>query len=208
MSTTQPKVYLISGASRGIGYALIEQISQRPNHIVYAAARDPANAAALNKLAESRSGAIKVVKLVAGSEEDAKAIMEQVRSAEGHLDVVLAVSGVALWQHYAPVKDCTNESIMEHFNTNLIGTVSLYRNVYPLLKAAPRGAIFMPMSSTMASITKAGEYAFPLCGLSMSKASINMLVRNIHLESEKEGFVVFPMDPGWVSGQPSEGRHR
>lgn len=48
------KVYFISGANRGIGFALTKELSQDSSNIVIGSARDVSNAKELQELVESR----------------------------------------------------------------------------------------------------------------------------------------------------------
>lgn len=56
--------YLISGASRGLGYETAKQLlAQNPDNRVIAAVRDPSKAAQINELVKQYPGAIDVVTL-------------------------------------------------------------------------------------------------------------------------------------------------
>ncbi|KAF9475949.1 hypothetical protein BDN70DRAFT_883047 [Pholiota conissans] len=68
MSDTQPTIYFITGATRGIGYALVADVaSQDPSAIIYAGARDPTGegASRLKELTEKYSRCIEIVRYMA-----------------------------------------------------------------------------------------------------------------------------------------------
>lgn len=83
----------MSGATRGLGLGLVKNLSSRPNTIVFAGARDPSIADELNALVAKSKEKLHVVKLVSGSEEDAKAAAKIVQEKTGKLDVLIANAG-------------------------------------------------------------------------------------------------------------------
>lgn len=88
-------VYFISGANRGIGLALVNEIANRDSAaVIYAGARDPANASSLQKLAEEFPGRVTVVKYVAGDVEVNSSIAEQLKTRHGRVDVVIANAAI------------------------------------------------------------------------------------------------------------------
>lgn len=69
---------LVSGANRGIGFGLTEALAKRPGTVVFAGARDPTNATALNALAVKYPHSVHVVKLTSGSTEDNKSAVAEI----------------------------------------------------------------------------------------------------------------------------------
>lgn len=85
--------FSVSGANRGIGFALVQELVTRPNTVVFAGARDLANATELNKLALQHAATLYPVKLTSGSVEDNQAAIAMIEKTTGHLDVVIANAG-------------------------------------------------------------------------------------------------------------------
>ena len=83
----------VTGANRGIGFALVEQLASRDNILIFAGARDPSKADRLNQLAQEKQGKIVVVKLDVTSEEDAKKAAEMVKEKVSKVDVLIANAG-------------------------------------------------------------------------------------------------------------------
>lgn len=70
-TTDNNKIWLITGANRGIGLYLVKNLISRADAIVYAGARDPQKATELQKLATANKN-LHIVKITSGSIEDAK----------------------------------------------------------------------------------------------------------------------------------------
>lgn len=83
----------VTGANRGIGYDLVLALLKRyPNAVLFAGARDPTSADALNELANSDSR-VHVVELIADDEESNKGAVEEVKKVTDRLDIVVANAG-------------------------------------------------------------------------------------------------------------------
>jgi norsolorinic acid ketoreductase len=88
--THYPKV---SGANRGIGLALVKALSAKlPHATIFAGARDPASADALNTFAKENTR-LRVVKLIAHDEGSVKDAVAEVRKVTDRLDIVIANAG-------------------------------------------------------------------------------------------------------------------
>ncbi|KAJ6553733.1 hypothetical protein DFH09DRAFT_1495298 [Mycena vulgaris] len=90
-------VYLISGANRGIGYALAASLAARPDTVVFAGSRDPA-AQSLKDLAAKHPN-VHPVKLTSADQADNEAAIAEIQKIAGQLDVIIANAGtVVLFQ--------------------------------------------------------------------------------------------------------------
>jgi NAD(P)-dependent dehydrogenase (short-subunit alcohol dehydrogenase family) len=121
------KTILITGASRGIGRALIDEALRRGAKHVYAGTRGP--------LAHA-DARVTAVKLDVTSAED---IQRAVASIDT-LDVLVNNAGVA------PYDDLTDPEVLERtFAVNLFGMLNVTRAFLPLLKCS-RGAVVNHLS--------------------------------------------------------------
>jgi NADP-dependent 3-hydroxy acid dehydrogenase YdfG len=113
MPESSPKIYLVAGATRGLGIftecrpslrtdilmflglAFVDDIATKdPSAIIYAGARDPTNGAAqLIQVAAKYPGRVHVVKYVAGDKEGNDALAKQIAAEHGRLDTVIANAG-------------------------------------------------------------------------------------------------------------------
>ena len=85
----------VSGASRGIGYKFVEQLSGRPNTIIFAGVRSLplAESSDLAKLAAKLPEVVLPIKLNSGDEEDNQAAAKYVEGKVGKVDVIIANAG-------------------------------------------------------------------------------------------------------------------
>ena len=65
------QTYFISGANRGIGFSMVQQLAAKSGVKIIATARDPTSATALNELAKANLQ-VKVVQLDVSDEESIK----------------------------------------------------------------------------------------------------------------------------------------
>jgi len=184
--------WFISGANRGIGLEFVEQLSRRPNTIVFAGARIPSKATALTRLA-SENPNIHIVQLSSTSVADAAAAAKTVEKITGGLDVVIANAGIA--NNWQSVTEIDIDSLQEHYAVNVAGPIILFKALYPLLlKRQTRK--FITVSTFAASITEL--LPVPSTVYAGSKIALNLFTKRVHAELVGEGFVAIPISPGAV----------
>ncbi|KAF8169529.1 hypothetical protein BJ912DRAFT_172830 [Pholiota molesta] len=196
MSESPAKIYLIAGATRGLGLALVADIvAKDPSAIVYAGARDPSapGASKLKELAGKYPGRIDVVKYVSGDKDGNNAIAKSIGENHGHVDTVIASAAIAKYQgktHETPIHEYE-----EHFSVNVLGPIVLFQSTRELLQAsaAPR---FVAVSSGAGSIELIPSVPVDGGPYGASKAALNWVARKIHYENP--WLVVFPVCPGIV----------
>ncbi|KII87120.1 hypothetical protein PLICRDRAFT_42759 [Plicaturopsis crispa FD-325 SS-3] len=192
--SSSPTVYVVSGATRGIGLGLVTALVARPNVLVFAGARDPPSATALHALSAAHPGKLRVLKLVAGSTEDAKAAAETVKKEVGRVDVLIANAGIG--NVFATAHEIKPEEVDKHFKVNTLGTLIFYQAFHALLLASPAAPKFVVISTVGGSIEVGAALPLGLAAYGTSKAALNFLTREIHFENER--FVAFAVHPGTV----------
>ncbi|MEE6179181.1 SDR family NAD(P)-dependent oxidoreductase [Mycobacterium sp. 050134] len=121
------KTVLITGASRGIGQALVEEALARGAGRVYAAMRRPA---------AHPDGRVTPLTLDVTNAAQTRAAVEQV----GSLDILVNNAGVALYD------DLSDHSVLErHLAVNLFGTRDVTQAFLPLLTRS-KGAVVNNLS--------------------------------------------------------------
>lgn len=187
-------VYLVSGANRGIGLAIVTALASRDNTIVFAGARNPSAATDLHALVEKYPGKFHVVKLVSNDKAGNEVAAAQIKEIAGRLDVVIA--NAAISQYYGSVLETPTEQLNEHFDVNVGGTLVLFQAVYPLL-AENAGSKFVAISSGAGSLADGAVLPMKFFAYGVSKAGVNYLLRRIHVEHPE--LVAFAISPGMVA---------
>ncbi|KAL1695212.1 hypothetical protein GGG16DRAFT_45414 [Schizophyllum commune] len=188
-----PTVYLVTGANRGIGLAIVTALAARPDAVVFAGARDLARADKLHALANAHPGRIYVTKVVSADKENNKAAIEEIKRVAGRLDVVIANAGIG--DSYEKALEVPTEQMVRHFEINTNGPLVLFQATYPLLRGnkTPK---FVTISSALGSIALAGQMALDVYAYGASKAAVNWVMRKLH--HDFTDMVIFPISPGRV----------
>jgi NAD(P)-dependent dehydrogenase (short-subunit alcohol dehydrogenase family) len=93
-----------------------------------------------------------VVKYDAAVEQDAFDIVKELQQKHGvdRLDIVVA--NAAIVKSYPLVKDVKRAEILELFEVNAFGVVSLYQATRYLLQESPNKPIFAPVGSSAGAL--------------------------------------------------------
>ncbi|KZO92381.1 NAD(P)-binding protein [Calocera viscosa TUFC12733] len=178
-----PIVYLVSGANRGIGLAIVTKLAVRENTIVFAGARNPASAKELQALEAKYPGKVHSIKLSSADEADNKAAVANVKQVAGRLDVVIANAGI-------------NYSYIPSEQVNVLGPLVLFQASYQLLKASSDTPKFIVVSTAVGSIEVGTKFAIPVLPYGTSKAAVNWLTAKLFYEYP--GLIAVPVHPGPV----------
>jgi norsolorinic acid ketoreductase len=167
---------------------------------VIAAVRDPSNSTSksLSSLPVGKGSALITIPLDASSETSITNAIHTLKTKHSitSLSVVIANAGMA--EFYGTVLQTPVQGARDHYNTNVVGALSLFQEVYPLLQSSPEGVLpkFVTVSSTVGSIGAMEDWPMNATAYGSSKASLNWLTKNIHIENP--GLIAFPIHPGYV----------
>ncbi len=166
------RVTLITGASRGIGFAAAEEIVGRGGKVTITGRDADALAAAVKEL-----GGSAVALGVAGKADDAdhaRATVEATIAAFGRLDHFVA--NAAVNPVYGPILSAPPAAVRKVFEVNIIGAIEWIRLVHEAWMAENGGSIV-----TMSSVTGLG--ASPGIGVyGISKAALIALTEQLSVE--------------------------
>lgn len=180
----ESKVWLITGASRGIGKAIAEEAMQA-GHRVMAGVRNPAT----SQLSSDDWPAEQLVvqTLDVNQESDIKAAVAACLDRFGRIDVLVNNAGYGL---QGTVEEVTMEQVRQQMETNFFGLVALTQAVLPGMRAQQDGYIF-----NISSV--AGLIGTPALGLyNASKFAVNGLTEALHQEVAPVGIKVSCVEPG------------
>ncbi|KAL1740427.1 hypothetical protein HDZ31DRAFT_47524 [Schizophyllum fasciatum] len=189
--TTSSTVYLVSGANRGIGLGFVTLLAERPDSVVFAGARNPDAASDLHALAAKHPDRVHIVELKACDEKGNARAIEQIQQKMGRLDVVIA--NAAICTELNELINVTPDTMREHFDVNVVGTLVLFQAVYPLMKVSPTKK-FIVIGAKGGSIALGPDWGIRVGPYAISKAAVHYLAKK--LQFEHEDFVIFPICPG------------
>ncbi|PWN87984.1 NAD(P)-binding protein [Acaromyces ingoldii] len=191
-------IYLITGASRGIGRSLTALLLSRPNNTVIAAVRkiDDDNAKALNALPRESGSKIILVKLDGVVESDAHAAVDTLIKAHHieHIDVVIANAGVN--DSLPSVNETTPDNIRRTLDINVYAPLTLFQATRSLLKASPSVPKFVIISSIAGSLDYISKSPLSNLSYSVSKAAVNVL--GVRIAAEESDITTLLLHPGLV----------
>lgn len=180
-------IVLITGATRGIGFAAAKQLASRGARAIIAS-RDLQRA---EKAAGKIGGSAEAIQLDITDESSLRNAVEQLRQRHGRLDVLANNSGVLL-DGDEMLSSLKPQTLRDTLETNLIGTFRVSLAMLPLLKqsAAPR---IINVSSGAGQLD--GEPQAWAPAYSISKTALNMLTQQ--LTAALPDVMVNSMCPGW-----------
>jgi len=190
---------LISGANSGIGYATAKVIASASAHYhVILASRSPekGNAASEEIKAAGIKGEISTIELDVTNQSSIAAAAKRIEADHGHLDVLINNAGIY-------IKDGTlKDQLGKTFSTNVIGPALMTEAFTPLLLKSSKPYL-LHISSKLGSIALASDptrfdYGLDALGYRVSKAALNMLMKQDSKRLGQQGIKVFAICPGLV----------
>lgn len=184
------KTVLITGADRGIGFAMAERFL-RGGWRVFAGQYMP-QWKELEALKEKYPQQLTTVALDVSSIDSVRAAAAQIAQQTDTLDMLLSSAGIAL--------DDTPKDIRKMISVNSIAAIRLTQTLLPLMENGEKRLCYV--SSEAGSITTtqrdaSGRYGM-VCGYGLSKGILNMAVRQMFAQLRPKGFRFRLYNPGWV----------
>jgi len=177
------KVWLITGASRGLGRAFTEAVLEAGDRVV-ATARDPERLAEL----ESRhAGNMRAVPLDVTNEAQAKAAFEAAIASFGGLDVLVNNAG---YGYVEPVEDTSMADFRAQLETNLFGVIIMTKAVLPYFRERRAGHIIQ-ITSIAGRVGPAGRAPY-----AAAKFAVEGFSESLSKEIGPLGVKVTIIEPG------------
>jgi NAD(P)-dependent dehydrogenase (short-subunit alcohol dehydrogenase family) len=180
---TDKKVWLITGAGRGLGLD-IAKAALAVGHIVVATGRDPARVAS----ALGQHDSLLALKLDITRYEDAEIAVAVVKEKFGKIDVLVNNAG----NFYAGFfEELSQSQVCKQIETLLFGPMNVTRAVLPLMRSQKSGLI-ITLSST------AGISGIAFCSAyCAAKFGIEGWMESLALEVQKFGIKSMLVEPGF-----------
>ena len=183
------RVTLVTGAARGIGFAIAQRLSQAGAHVVIADIDEAGAAAAVERLREGEGKAKAAVADIT-SPDEVGAMVESVLEAYGKLDILVNNAGIT--GRDAPLWEITDEDWEKVVGLNLTATFYCCRAVLTHMRERQSDAIV-----NVASIS--GKEGNPnMIPYSVSKAGVICLTKAMAKEVIHDGLRVNCVAPAVI----------
>ncbi|KAI1763520.1 NAD(P)-binding protein [Hypoxylon sp. FL1150] len=198
--------YVVAGASRGIGFEFLRQLSADPAAIVIGLVRDKAGSEKKVAAEIGRSNIHLVTGDLINHESLKKAAEETSMITGGKLDYLIA-NGAHLshWSAHktfgrmADAPEKLEEDMYSSFKTNVMGVIHLYNFFVPLIKKGNAKKV-IAITSGHADIDLVTKYNLASAApYAISKIALNMAVAKFSAEYSSEGILFFSISPGVVN---------
>lgn len=186
-------IALVTGADRGLGRAITEQLLERGWTVIAGQVLDWPE---LDGLRGRFGDRLHVLPLDVGSDASVLAAAEAAAALVGHIDMVVNNAGINRSAHIDSVReDLDFDDMQLEHNINAVGPLRVVRAFLPLVAASERKLLCF-VSSEAGSIGASGRTGW--FGYCMSKAAVNMAVKNLYNDLAREGFRFRLFQPGWM----------
>jgi NAD(P)-dependent dehydrogenase (short-subunit alcohol dehydrogenase family) len=189
----EPRVAIVSGANRGVGLGVVEQLAAAGHTVVLGSRDEAAGAAARTSLGELVK-AVHVVQLDITQPDSIAAAAGWVERELGGADVLVNNAGVLLDSGILGA-EADLELVQRSIETNLYGGWRLAMALLPGMRAQRWGRI-VNLSSAMAQLTEMHGGTTP--GYRVSKTGVNVLTRMLADELREDRILVNACCPGWA----------
>ncbi|MFC7485971.1 SDR family NAD(P)-dependent oxidoreductase [Knoellia sp. CPCC 206453] len=193
------KTALITGANRGIGRAVAQQLADQGMTVIVGARDTAAGEAAAQEIGR---GAMSV-QLDVTDPASITAAALQISRTHGSLDVLVNNAGILPEATNAdPTESVDLEMFRQTYATNVLGPVGVLEAFLPLLRTSPAGRI-VNVSSTVGSLSdqtnpESPYYSMVLPAYQSSKAALNNITIALAKQLADTPITVTSVCPGFV----------
>ena len=192
MTRQSPRIYCVTGAGRGIGFALTKALLGRGDAVI-ATVRSPAGAEALAPL-RGPDSSLEIIEL---DVLDEASLARFGAALDGRpIDVLIANAGAYIGRGGLDDAETDKRAFEATLMTNVWGPFATIRAAAPSLKAAPGSKVAIlgsRMGSNALSLGKGNSFPYRA-----SKAAATNLARNLAGALSPDGIAVGVFHPGWV----------
>lgn len=211
MLTETTKLALVTGANRGIGLEIAQQLASQGVFVILTGRRTEAVAEAASAL--RRQGLpVEGLALDVTQASSIRAAAEQIAQRYGRLDILVNNAAIRIEQYHRAPSQQPLEQWRATFDTNLFGMVETTIALLPLIRQSAAGRI-VNVSSLLASLgthSNPDSYAYSpmfksLPAYSASKSGVNSWTVHLAYELRDTGIKVNAVHPGYTKTDMNEG---
>ena len=183
--THRPAVWFVTGASRGLGLALVTHLLTRGDHV---AATTRSSERLLSALRDVDTTNLVPLQTTLTDEAQVSAAIAEATARFGRIDVVVNNAG---YGYLGAVEETSDTDVRQMFDVQVSGSWNVIRAVLPQMRAAGAGHI-MNVSSIL------GVLSFPGWGLyCAAKFAVEGLSESLAAEVADFGIRVSIVEPGY-----------
>ncbi len=187
------KVFVVTGASDGIGAELARQLARRRHHRLVLAARSADRLERVAAECHTLGAQAVAVPTDVTQDADCNRLIERTLEAFGGIDVLINNAGVSMHARFTQITDFSTFERL--WRVNCLGTILCTRYAYPHLRATPhkRGGQIVGIASLAARTGVPGRTVY--C---MSKYAQAGFLDALRIEAADDGIGVTVVYPGVV----------
>jgi NAD(P)-dependent dehydrogenase (short-subunit alcohol dehydrogenase family) len=194
------RVALVTGANRGIGYAISRRLGGQ-NITVVLGARDPHKGTEACSRLQGEGLDVHFELLDVIDEKSIKKAIENIRTQLGRLDILVNNAGIMI-DGQEDARNVNQETIQKTLQTNVMGPLMLCQRCIPLMQAGGYGRI-VNMASRLGSLTDMADPGSVYAGVRtpayrLSKAGLNCITTLLAKEVRDDNILINSACPGWV----------
>jgi len=188
--THEPRIALVTGANKGIGFEVTRQLARKGFHVFLGARDALAGKAAAGKLTDD--GQVTFLEIDVSKPESVKRAAEEFARAVDHLDSLVNNAGILLEDDKEALK-MTPEIFETTLRTNTLGPILVAEAFLPFLKKSKAPRIVNVSSGGGQLSDGADGWAPAYC---ISKTALNGVTAQV--AAALPAFAVNSVCPGWV----------
>jgi 3-oxoacyl-[acyl-carrier protein] reductase len=194
MNRLEGKIAVVTGASKGIGAAIAEQMAAEGASVVVNYASSKAGSDAVVKRITQKEGKAVAVQADLSKPEEIQRLFAEAKRVFGKLDILVNNAGI---YEYLSLESITAEHFHKQFNLNVLGVLLAMQEAVKYF--GPDGGSIVNISSVVA--TKAPPNASVYSG---TKAAVNAITSSLAKELGPRKIRVNAINPGLIE---TEGLH-
>ena len=200
MKPSKQRVALVTGANRGIGFAVAERLAQREYTVILGARDGDKGAQARSALGEHGRDVHDML-LDVTEATSIQAALGKIKDMFGRLDVLVNNAGIQI-DGETTILELAPVTLQNTIETNAYGPLLLSQACIPLMKANGYGRI-VNISSTLGALSDIANPESPYTGVDspayrISKTLLNAMTVLLAKELRGSNILVNSVCPGWV----------